>query len=268
MEKTIPKKRGRKPKNEYYLTKKVDNVDTTDKAIIINLPIKIDYINKQNSEREQEIIGDLSLDILPYEDDFSNFTSSYNRQEIEQIFIKNVTQESKEIIENGEKKSYYDISLMPQTLNTKEVPVDIKTDIHCYWCCHQFTSSPVFMPCNLKNDTFVVKGVFCSFECCYSYMSNHVKYCKNIYLLKYMYYIYTGKKFFREPLKKAPEKECLKIFGGPLSIEEFRSNSNSYEILTQPMSYIPGLIEKSYKIPSHVSVKNKKSFLGDFVKKI
>ncbi len=263
----VPKKRGRKPKNEYYLTKKVDIVDTKHKAIIINLPIKIDYINKENSEREQEIIGDFSLNILPYEDDFSNFTSSYKHQEIEEIFIKNETKESKEIVESSQKKSYYDISFIPHTLDAKNISIKMRTDIHCYWCCHQFSNSPVFMPCKLKGDIFEVKGIFCSFECCFSYMSNHQRHSKNIHLLKYMYYLFTGKKFFRESLRKAPEKECLKIFGGPLTIEEFRSNSNTYEILSQPMSYIPSLIEKVHKIPS-LPVKEKRSFLGDFVKKI
>ncbi len=264
----VPKKRGRKPKNEYYLTKKVDKVDTEHKAVIINLPIKIDYINKKNSEREQEIIRDLALNIMPYEDDYSMFTSSYSKEENEEIFIKSNVQESKEIVENSEKKSYYNMNVIPRSLNTKDISLKIRTDIYCFWCCHKFDNSPIFMPCNLKGDTFIVKGIFCSFECCFSYMSNHSKHSKNIHLLKYMYYLYTGKKFFREPLRKAPEKECLKIFGGPLSIEEFRSNCNSYEILTHPMSYVSGLIEKVHKIPSVKQNKNKTSFLGDFVKKI
>ena len=255
----LPKKRGRKPKNEYYLTKKVDVVDTKDKAIIITLPIKIDYINKKNSEREQEIIGDLSLDILPYEDDFSIFSSSYNVKQNEEIFIT---------ANNKTMDSHYDMNIIPRSLNVKDIAVKIKTDIYCYWCCHSFDNSPVFMPCNFNKDVFAVKGIFCSFECCLSYMSMNSRYSRNIHLLKHMYYLYTGKKFFRESLTKAPGRECLKIFGGPLSIEEFRNNSTSYDILSHPMCYIGGLIEKNHKVPSTVKTKNKTSFLGDFVKKI
>lgn len=264
----VPKKRGRKPKNEYYLTKKIDKVDTENKAMIINLPIKIDYVNKKNSEREQEIIRDLSLTIAPYEDDYSIFTSSYNKEETEELFIKSNAEESRETTENTERKSYYDMNVVPRTLDVKDISIKLKTDIHCFWCCHQFDNSPVFMPYNLKGDVFIVKGIFCSFECCFSYMSDQSRYYKNIHLLKYMYYLYTGKKFFRESLKKAPEKECLKIFGGPLTIEEFRKDCNSYEILKHPMSYVSGLIEKAHKIPSVKQNKNKTSFLGDFVKKI
>lgn len=261
----VPKKRGRKPKNEYYLTKKIDTVDRKDKAVIITLPIKIDYINKKNSEREQEIIGDLSLNILPYEDDFSVFSSSYNIKQNEEIFV---TSNDKEIVDNLEKKTYYDMNIIPRSLDVKDISIKIKTDIYCYWCCHSFDNSPVFMPCNFKNDIFTVKGVFCSFECCLSYMSTNSRYSKNIHLLKYMYYLYTGKKFFRESLVKAPERECLKIFGGPLCIQEFRNNSNSYDILSHPMCYVSGLIEKTHKIPQATKTKNKTSFLGDFVKKI
>ena len=44
-----------------------------------------------------------------------------------------------------------------------------------------------------------------------------------------------------KPIKKAPAKEILKRFGGPVSIEEFRSSStllNNYNIITYPITFM------------------------------
>ena len=45
-------------------------------------------------------------------------------------------------------------------------------------------------------------------------------------------------------LKHAPEKETLKMFGGSLTIDEFRTNNNIYTMVYPPMlSVIPQLEE-------------------------
>jgi hypothetical protein len=98
-------------------------------------------------------------------------------------------------------------------------------------------------------------------------MSSESRYAKNIHLLKYMYFKYTNKKFYRESLNKAPPRECLKIFGGPLEIEEFRNKSTRCEILNTPMCYIPGLMERTRRVVNEVKSKNT-SLLSDFIKKI
>lgn len=264
-----PKKRGRKPKNEYYLTKKVDKVDMTDRAIIVHLPIVFDIpdIITNNSEMEQCIISDLPSLIQPYEDCNYTFTKTYHEKVVKDVIIKPNDTPILETSDNLDDKTYYDLKLLPDSIDFDKINVNIRTDICCYWCCHSFDTQPVFMPYIMKKDKFIVKGIFCSFECCLSYMSNSSKYAKNIHLLKYMYYISTGKKFFRESLIKAPKRECLKIFGGPLDITEFRKNENRYEILAQPMCYISGLIEKTHKKNAPIPQKTN-SFLSDFVKKI
>jgi hypothetical protein len=258
-----PKKRGRKPKNEYYLNKKIDKVEL-ERTCIIHLPIKIESSYKENCEREQGIIGDLPNDIIPYETDFINF-DSYNKlkETVDDIFISSAVNPINEI-NNTE---YYNLCIIPKEIDTKNINLKIRTDIYCFWCCHPFDTQPVFMPCNLKGDVFYVKGIFCSFECCLSYMSSVSKYSKNIHLLKYMYCKFTNKKFFRETLSKAPDRECLKIFGGPLDIADFRNNSNTYKILNNPMCYIPGLMEKASKPQVEVKTKNT-SLLSDFIKRI
>lgn len=258
-----PKKRGRKPKNEYYLNKKIDKVEL-ERSCIIHLPIHTEMISTENREREQGIIADLPNNILPYENDFINF-DSYNKSEeiVKDIFITS----SVNSINKIDKTEYYNLDIIPHEVDSNSLPLKIRTDIYCFWCCHPFDSQPVFMPSNLKGDLFYVKGIFCSFECCLSYMSSESRYSKNIHLLKYMYYKFTNRKLFRETLNKAPDRECLKIFGGPLDIKEFRSNSNTYKILNNPMCYVPGLLEKN--ADSKVEVKTKTtSLLSDFIRRV
>ena len=36
------------------------------------------------------------------------------------------------------------------------------TSIYCWWCCHPFSGPPCALPCDYKNDTFKVFGIFCS----------------------------------------------------------------------------------------------------------
>jgi hypothetical protein len=39
------------------------------------------------------------------------------------------------------------------------------TQVHCYWCCHAFTTPPMGLPIRYLNDRFYVTGCFCSLEC-------------------------------------------------------------------------------------------------------
>ena len=52
-----------------------------------------------------------------------------------------------------------------------------------------------------------------------------------------------------ETIKSAPPKETLKLFGGPLSIEDFRDSSNNYSkdfrLIVSPMTSIVPLIEEN-----------------------
>ena len=46
-----------------------------------------------------------------------------------------------------------------------------KTEIACWWCCHNFDSIPIGIPIDYNNNTnkFRVKGIFCSFACMLAY---------------------------------------------------------------------------------------------------
>lgn len=239
-----PKKRGRKPKNEYYINKKVDNVEITDKAIILHLPITIEDVTIKDINNE--IIDFISpCQISPYSKDslYSELCSVEKTEDY--IMEKNGNILNQETYENNV-IIIYDLQLLPKEVS-KNGTVNIKTNIACFWCCHNFSADPIFMPVNLHNGVYKVKGCFCSFECCYSYMDD--KHRDSIYLLNYMYKDFTKKLgTFKDNVKKAPPRESLTMFGGPMSIEEFRKSFSDYSIRPFPMVYIPNHLEKTKKI--------------------
>lgn len=113
-----------------------------------------------------------------------------------------------------------------------------KTNVKCWWCCHNFDTVPLGMPVyyNHKIKKFSVRGVFCSFSCMLSYSNNTTGIIPKKYLINYLYKKLTG--VFGINFKEAPSKYTLKEFGGLLSIEEFRklsTENKSYKMIEYPM---------------------------------
>jgi len=151
-----------------------------------------------------------------------------------------------------------------------------KTDVCCWWCCHKFDTIPIGMPYeyNSKINKFRVKGVYCSFACM---LASDNKMCvKSKSMVTHLYkqltggysidlrddyirmlykdktiqelfkdnqeykdeYIQSLASFIDEPLEKAPPRCTLKMFGGHLTIEEFRNSTKErkvYRMVEYPM---------------------------------
>jgi len=124
-----------------------------------------------------------------------------------------------------------------------------KTSTACWWCCHQFENIPCSLPQFYKRDKFYVKGIFCSFNCAASYNFNNSD--NDMYekysLLNLMYKKLYNKNFVK--INLAPPRETLKMFGGYLSIEEFRENAlennKLFNVISPPLISIIPKIEES-----------------------
>jgi hypothetical protein len=166
------------------------------------------------------------------------------------------------------------ISILSKYVETDEW-ID-KTDACCWWCCHTFDSIPVGLPVGYNDNLrkFRVNGVFCSFACMLAYnnkgdvktksMITHLykqltggysidlkdEYIKMLYkdsTIESLFkdndqykdeYIQSLASFIDEDLEKAPPRCTLKMFGGELSIEEFRKASKErkiYRMVEYPM---------------------------------
>lgn len=105
-----------------------------------------------------------------------------------------------------------------------------KTNIACWWCCHNFSNTPATLPTKYEKGIYSVIGVFCSPECAGAWNFNDKANDSLIwerYSLLNMLYINIYKNINLN-IKLAPPKELLEKFGGQLTIEEFRNSCSNY----------------------------------------
>ncbi len=129
------------------------------------------------------------------------------------------------------------------------------SNICCFWCCHNFDNTPWGIPKKYNADTgiFTMYGIFCSPNCVLAHLlrneSNNVCLWEYISLLNLMHYkIYETD----ENIVPAPDNICLKMFGGPLNIQEFRAltlkNEKKYAINFPPCVIITPVLEETKKV--------------------
>jgi thiol-disulfide isomerase/thioredoxin len=127
-----------------------------------------------------------------------------------------------------------------------------KTDIACLWCCNSFTNTPWGIPYKFINETFQLFGNFCSANCTLAYILQNYKNDDTIWekiaLLNLLYFkVY---KIYKN-LIPAFDKMALKMFGGTLDIDEFRTltsnNDKAYNIEFPPCNTIIPMLEEIYK---------------------
>ncbi len=123
-----------------------------------------------------------------------------------------------------------------------------QTNIHCWWCCHQFEGPPCCLPEYMRRDKFYVSGCFCTFNCAasYNFHKNDNLVWERYTLLNLMYKKLYNTNFSK--IEMAPPREALKMFGGYMSIEEFRDHcikqDRAFQVVKPPMiSIIPKIEE-------------------------
>lgn len=103
------------------------------------------------------------------------------------------------------------------------------SDVCCWWCCHKFDTKSLSLPLTYNDllKTFEVYGTFCSFSCMKAYNKNDNSSSKNnrCTLITTMMNQIIYDNNISKSVSIAPPRECLKMFGGTMSIEEFRKNS-------------------------------------------
>ena len=278
----IPCKRGRKPKPKnitsdkkgrkkekiYSLIKdKKKCYENSTDSILINLPIDITTLKSSDEEKFQNHLeynpNINNTDPKPYEPNmnihnlgkkneiFIDDNLNYERIKIDGIDMDNETKTNKNIeyklYDNDKPIKKTVKNIMSEFVKSKDYNEWItNTNICCWWCCHQFENSPCSIPSKYKNNLFHVYGCFCSFNCALSYNFNtpNDKKWERVSLLYLLYKkIHNVKNI---SLKYAPDRECLKMFGGIMSIEEFRNSKNkSYQIVYPPMTYIIPQLEET-----------------------
>ena len=123
-----------------------------------------------------------------------------------------------------------------------------KTDICCWWCCHQFETVPIGLPVKYdEKKKFHVKGVFCSFSCMMAYKNDNPIYQSKRDLINFLYKKLTGTFLLDINLVPAPPRCALKMFGGELNINQFRNSfkeNKIYKMIQYPMFICNDYIEE------------------------
>jgi hypothetical protein len=250
----IPKKRGRKPLGKIidYSKVNLESLKNDDECIIAHLPIRVNETDELE-ESEEEEGENISEKIISNYEEFStrdkcNFCEK-NMKMIEYLQgkVNDLENNSLDNIMANAKKVY---KLDSRLVNLDGKTWSEKTDVLCWWCCHKFEGMPIGLPEKYYLDTFYLFGNFCSFNCGLSYNinMNDNKLWERYSLLHFMY-----KKMFNMEIKisPAPTRELLNIFGGPLTIEEFRkkteylgSFTKSFRMILPPMTSIVPVVEE------------------------
>ena len=180
-----------------------------------------------SGEEDVEHLG--SLDIIPPPSQQQSMWQAKNKEEVAAPA-------------RGSLPCYYSEKLMVQYQDKNRLQkLPEKTDIHCYWDCHEFTGTPCVIPTNIVDGVWRVYGNFCSPSCATAYLFSQrldageqwERYSK----LNRLYHNFCLSA--SQGIQAAPSREILRIFGGSLDITEYREllmqSSIRVDVLTPPM---------------------------------
>ena len=127
--------------------------------------------------------------------------------------------------------------------------LEAQAGMHCFHCCHMFEDVPVWIPQSLDNRGiyWVRPTPFCSLSCAKAHLveKNPFDCSQQLMLLhKVARDVYGHTK---EQIVAAPARQCLRIFMGDMTIEEFRKEHQyaRVSIATPPFTPLNMFIERS-----------------------
>jgi len=154
---------------------------------------------------------------------------------------------------------------------------DLSSDSCCFYCTEKFQTVPVGIPVRYFRNKFHCRDVFCSFNCAAAYI--FAGYDMRYNFKKWEYYSLLcllaslvkkeiegerlknneidgiDKKSLSIKVKVAEDRNLLKKFGGPLSIEQFRKNfyvlDSQYSLLYPPLSCMYPQAEVAHYVNVH-----------------
>ena len=282
----ILKKRGRKPSGKILDIKNleqkqnVSSLDPEKECLILHLPITIKDINKINKKSDKlEDINEINNVFIDTENNVNNTENN-----CQLTFAESTLTNELHMTETSDtKKKCYNCQYLSERCNAlheklQEVSninniqdtilhkihnctINIvnrdtckwkeTTNIHCWWCVHPFTNPPFGLPIKYENSTYYVQGCFCSLNCAkaYNLKENNYRTTEINSLIE---------DFRRElfgvtqtsAVSLAPPRQSLKIFGGYMTIEEFRKefyilNKNIIH-LSPTISPVRNIFEEEY----------------------
>mgnify|MGYP000639576737 FL=1 len=123
-----------------------------------------------------------------------------------------------------------------------------KKSLLCWNCCHEFTDQIHGVPISFNSGVFHTVGDLCSIECISRYAVDNMS--NDIYTILPLINLYNNKiNKNNNKVKLAPNRLLLDIFGGNMSIDEYRNNNILYDLK------LPIIIPTNYNINKY-NLKN------------
>ena len=201
------------------------NLDiTVSKKVLVENKFKFNF-NEKNESKINILINEYSDEELevPIESFIKKNEKNYNEVK---TYIPKIVSECKEV------NTLKNFKVITTIKNFKFDEMPEKTDICCWWCCHQFDNCPCSCPIDykldkLKKGKFDCIGIFCSWNCVKAYHHYTVDYKKKFHSMglinQLMIQLYGAK--ITLSCIPAPPRQCLEMFGGYLNISKFRENN-------------------------------------------
>ncbi len=133
--------------------------------------------------------------------------------------------------------------LFQDSNRTQQLPT--RTDVACFWCCHNFTTPPCAIPSHILDEVWYMYGNFCSPECAVAYLFREKKIDSHMQWERYalLNSLYGADadlpKGSPHGIRPAPPREVLRMFGGSMDISEYRAVVHErrlrIDVLTPPM---------------------------------
>jgi hypothetical protein len=193
-----------KSKKNTLEAKKSIKPPTSDEAIIVQLPI--------SQTRFDEIIrGDDMTQLYEYNPEIRD-PEPYQPSDIFNIEYEGLQVEIPKVENKATKPA----------LEKEEA---VHTSQHtCFWCCHPAESVSIGMPLNynIEHHHFTTFGNFCSLECAAAYNFSVHMGMEKAWDIHSLIQLMAQHMKYPTPIRPAPSRYILKMFGGPYTIEEFR----------------------------------------------
>lgn len=241
---------------EQYMENKIKT--EFDESSLNNDPIPYDYYNINSKTFDKEVSSYNNYkEITPQEP--VSYNLLINNVDINDYDFNN-TNISNNNINRSDNKIKFIQTLRDFANANKKNKWPSHTNTWCMWDSHPFEGPPISIPKYYINDIFYVSGCYCSYSCAAADLFSKSSINEND---KWTYFnlLHLLKKNIlkQDTLKKiklAPPKEVLEVFGGHLSIDNYRDINKEtnlyhkiYDILEPPMiSIIPTIQENNSKM--------------------
>lgn len=239
----VKKKRGRKKKWEVETTtkiiqnnpitfsennnkteiKEIDDNYESENILFGNLNIKV------HSNKEPVQINDIKESLINNDNNFTQCKINLTNSDFEDS-----ENENEENLSKSKKKNNKIVEKNFKVMKYHENQFDLGNEIimsnnRCFNCHHNFKNKPFFLPINYNPELqrFKVTGNFCSPNCVKSYGLNSSSYSSKAYLIGHMYRKLFGAKYM---IKPAPPIQCLKEYGGFMTIDEYRASFENEKV--------------------------------------